>query len=130
MKRVMMIGLVVFGGTQGIYGMAWINKYVKPTRPTRQQLSMITPAFLSRVFSIQEQRETTQSWESNLRAQVKMREARNSLNGLADNKYNQLFSAVQRAPRRSWISNQDVVRPVLQDTPTQIHPEVFAMYGA
>lgn len=124
----MMIGLVVFGGTQGIHGMGFFNKYVKPTKPTRQQLSNATPAFLSKLFNIQSRNITTQLWESDLAAKVAATKARNSLSELGNRKYSQIFSAGQQSPR-SWMPNPNARRMKLVNTDSQIHADVFGLYG-
>lgn len=128
MKKFMMIGLVVFGGVQGIHGMAFFNRYVKPTKPTRQQLSNATPAFLSNIFNIQSRRATTQLWESDLAAKVATAKARNSLSDFGDRKYSQIFGAGQRLPQQSWMPKSS--RMSLVPTSEPIHSDVLAMYGA
>lgn len=125
MKKIMMIGLVVFGGTQGIYGMSLFNRHVKP-------LGNLTPAFLTSIFTIQSRNLATQAWESDLAAKIKTQQARGSLSELANKKYAQRFGK-KRLSRRSWIPNPDSPRfqPKLRDTLTrQIHSDVLAMYGA
>jgi hypothetical protein len=85
MKKFMMIGLVVFGGVQGINGMSWLNQRIRPfIKPTRQQLGSVTPDFLSSIFNIQSRKITTQAREKDLAAQVRMMQARNSLSELGD----------------------------------------------
>ncbi|MFI5333257.1 MAG: hypothetical protein ACHQVS_04115 [Candidatus Babeliales bacterium] len=130
MKRIMMIGLVVFGGTQGIHGMSWFNR-AKPVKPTRQQLGNLTPAFLTSIFNIQSRSVTTQLWESDLAAKKASAKARNSLSGFGDSKYSRLFGAGQESPRRSWMPNPNSPRLKFKDTLTRnVHSDVLAMYGA
>ena len=125
MKKFMMIGLVVFGGVQGIHGMSWLNARIRPVvKPTRQQLGSVTPDFLSSIFNIQSRKITTQAREKDLAAQVRMMQARNSLSELGDKKYSQIFSAGQRSPR-SWMPQSP--RMKLVETAGQVDPQVLAI---
>lgn len=133
----MMIGLVVFGGVNGLHGMSWFNRSVKPHN--QQSAGCITRNFVHNIFRYRADQarqaalqQAHESRQNDLARKLRGAYARGGLNGLAAKKQNQFLGAglAVESRRQSWRTEPVSPKFNLVETNTPIHAEVLAMYGA
>ena len=119
MKKIMMIGLVVCGGVQGIQGMGWLEKRLALANLTSNYLEII-----HRNITAKNMR------RNDLAAKVAAARQREQLSDIAHR--NSQFINVDQPSPRSWIPKPETRRVKLRDTLTRqaiSHPELAALYA-